>query len=56
MIDNYLVLGKDNIEIRYIGGDKPFAEETFIALKEVACFPSNVFWLRRAFSSKLEQY
>jgi len=51
VIDNYLVLGKDNIEIRYIGGDKPFAEETFIALKEVLVFLSKYFGLEEPFPS-----
>ena len=43
MLDNYLVLGEGNVEVRYVEGDKPSAEETFIALKEGLSFSRDIF-------------
>ena len=48
MLNNYLALGKD-IEVRYIEGDEPFAEETFIALKEALVSLSKYFCLKEPF-------
>lgn len=49
MLDNYLVLGEGNIEVRYIEGYKPSAEETFIDLKEALVFLSRYFCLKKPF-------
>jgi len=49
VLDNYLMLSKDNIEVRYIEGDKPFAKETFITLKEALVSLSKYFCLKEAF-------
>ncbi len=49
MLDNYLVLGEGNIEVRYIEGDKPSAEETFIASKEALVFLSGYFCPKKPF-------
>ncbi|HQG81918.1 MAG TPA: hypothetical protein PLU14_00825 [Caldisericia bacterium] len=51
LMDNYLVLSKDSIEVRYIEGDRQFAEETFIALKEALIFLSDYFCLKELFPS-----
>lgn len=49
MLDNYLMLSKDNIEVRYIEGGEASAEETFIALKEALVFLSKYFCLKESF-------
>lgn len=49
MLNNYLRLDKNNIEVRYIEGDKAFAEETFIALKEALIYLSEYFCLKEPF-------
>jgi len=49
MLDNYLMLSKDNIEVRYVEGDEAFTEETFIALKKAFVFLSKYFCLKEAF-------
>ena len=49
VLDSYLLLGKDNIEVRYIEGDKPFAEETLIALKGALVSLSKYFCLKEPF-------
>lgn len=49
MLDNYLVLNKNNIEVRYIEGDKPFAKETFIAINEALVSLSKYFCLKEHF-------
>jgi hypothetical protein len=49
MLDDYLVLGGKNIEVRYVDGDKLFAEETASALTEAIASVSTYFSLETPF-------
>lgn len=49
MLDDYLLLDRDRIGIRYTGGDRAFAEETANALAEAILDLSDYFGLRQPF-------
>jgi hypothetical protein len=49
MLDDYLPLHDDRIEVRYIHGDYPFAEETLIALEKAVSFLTRYFDLDASF-------
>lgn len=47
---DYLTLRQDNIEIKYVAGEKLLAKETFVFLQEALVFLSRYFGLKKPFS------
>ena len=49
MLDDYLALGNDRIEVRYIDKDRSFAEETSVMLEEAVDSLTRYFHLKVPF-------
>ena len=47
---DYLALRQDNIEIKYVAGEKLWAKETSVFLQEALVFLSRYFGLKKPFS------
>lgn len=47
---DYLILRQDNIEIKYVAGEKLWAEETSVFLQEALVFLARYFSLKKPFS------